>query len=268
MKRLVLAALVLLAAGAGGVSAQSIPAAVVGKGCTFYEHAEKGGKSFKTTVTRKWAKRGDNAYGTGVPYVGDAWNDQISSIECDSSASLFCYAFVYRDRDYQVPLTGYPNSSGSVNVTRFNDMISSFEVWCEHSARTIAPLQAVPLDMRQPNLAMRRIESVNGKIRNLELKTGETIVVRGTGFSVSSRDALQGWLTGKNSGGIHLHISDVTDTKIVARLTQTTAARTLFNRNERQDIRLVLRGDGWGREAALNLPDSIYYCVPSDKLCK
>lgn len=264
MKTLFLAAFVLVASSAGGASAQSIPTAVAGKGCTFYEHVNKGGKSFKVTLTSKWPGRGENAYGTGVAYVGDAWNDQISSIECDSGGTHHCYVLAYKDRDFQTRLTGYSNAS---SLGRFNDMISSLEVWCVQTGLNV-PLETVPLDMKYSGPAMRRIESVNGKTRNLELKSGDTIIIRGTGFSVASRDALQGWLTGSKSGGIYLKISDVTDSKIVARLTQTTAARTLFNRNEWQDIRLVLRGDEWGREVALRLPQSIYYCVPPDKLCK
>lgn len=241
-------------------------------GCTIYEHVRGGGNLQRHTVDRLVSESpGVRFYDRQVRYVGDAWNDTISSIACDKNEKVSCYAVVYADIDFGLPNNGvYPNGKVPTNLGKdWNDRISSFKVTCELKVlRSSAEMSdAVRIDPnRLPSL--RRIENVNGRNRDLELTTGDTIVIRGKGFAVPGRDSLQGWLVGAESGGIYLHIADVTDTKIVARLTQTSAARTLWNRNERQAIRLTLRGDDWDRDVSLNMPNSVYLCVPNDPLCR
>ncbi len=241
-------------------------------GCTIYEHAGGKGNLQRHTVDKLISESpGVRFYEREVRYVGDAWNDRISSIECDRNEKATCHAVVYAHIDFGLPNTGvYPNGKAPTNLRGdWNDRISSFKVRCEMKVLRSSPAMSESIRIDSNRLpSLRRIESVNGRKSDLELTTGETIVIRGSGLAVPTRDSLQGWLVGEKGGGIYLTISDVTDTKIVARLTQTSAARTFWNRNQRQAIRLTLRGDDWDRDVSLNIPNSVYLCVPTDALCR
>lgn len=243
-------------------------------GCTIYEHPGGKGNLQRHTVDRLVSESpGVRFYDREVRYVGDAWNDKISSIACDRNEKVTCHAVVYAHIDFGLPNNGvYPDGKVPTNLRNdWNDRISSFKVRCEmkvlHSSPAMRDVVRIDENVRRLN-GLRTIDSVNGRARDLELTTGDTIVIRGSGLAVASRDSLQGWLVGEHSGGIYLHIADATDTKIVARLTQTSAARTLWNRNQRQGIRLTLRGDDWDRDVSLNIPNSLYLCVPTDALCR
>jgi hypothetical protein len=83
------------------------------QGCYYYQHAEWQG--MRQAITD----------GTRQPYVGDEWNDQISSIACNVNCSLT----VYQHRDYGgLHRTFYPNIQYVGDA--WNDQISSMVVNC------------------------------------------------------------------------------------------------------------------------------------------
>ena len=88
------------------------------RGCVYYQHAGFQGE------------RQAIAAGTRRRYVGDHWNDQISSIACNRNA--FCRLIVYEHRDYGgASRIFYPNVQYVGD--EWNDRISSMIARCGDS---------------------------------------------------------------------------------------------------------------------------------------
>lgn len=83
------------------------------RGCQYYEHIDFGG-----------ARR---SIGAGVDrnYVGDGWNDQISSIACRGG----CSVTVYENRDFGGASVRWSSNISYVGDD-WNDQISSLRVRC------------------------------------------------------------------------------------------------------------------------------------------
>ena len=121
MRPSLIAATSILAAGlacAGAAAAQG-PVGTTGgpgvgfRGCIYYQHAGVEGN------------RRVIAAGTRRRYVGDVWNDQISSIACNRS----CHLIVYEHRDYGGERRAfYPNIQYVGDA--WNDRISSMVAVC------------------------------------------------------------------------------------------------------------------------------------------
>ena len=112
-----------LALAATGASAEG-PIATSGgppvgfRGCIYYQHAGFQGE------------RQSIADGTRRRYVGDPWNDQISSIACNRRAA--CRLTVFQHRDYGgARRTFYPNIQYVGDG--WNDQISSMIAQCGDS---------------------------------------------------------------------------------------------------------------------------------------
>ena len=87
-------------------------------GCVYYQHAGFQGE------------RQAIAGGTRRRYVGDHWNDQISSIACNRRAA--CRLIVYEHRDYGGAMrVFYPNTQYVGD--QWNDRISSMIARCADS---------------------------------------------------------------------------------------------------------------------------------------
>lgn len=85
------------------------------RGCIYYQHAGFEG-------AQNWI-----GGGTRRRYVGDGWNDQISSIACNRN----CYLIVYEHRDYGGERRAfYPNIQYVGDA--WNDRISSMIARCEN----------------------------------------------------------------------------------------------------------------------------------------
>ncbi len=98
-------------------------------GCTFYEDADFLGRSRKYTVAIG-VKSG--TYTHAVSYVGDDFNDRISSFRCDNS----CRAQLYTDRNFDghhsPDDTQVSDLRHVLSPTKggFDDMVSSLKVIC------------------------------------------------------------------------------------------------------------------------------------------
>ncbi|MBO0906333.1 hypothetical protein [Jiella sonneratiae] len=108
-------------------------AAVLTKGCTFYEHAQAGGTRWKKQVA--WLSASypsQDSYSQYVPTVGDWWDNRISSLRCDDSAKIHCSVAVYRDANRGGGDAIFWGSQGIVNLAQYgwDDTISSFQVFC------------------------------------------------------------------------------------------------------------------------------------------
>jgi hypothetical protein len=111
----------------------ALPMVVKGKGCTFYENANGSGASWHKEVSWQSSKEGNQVtYAEVVNYTGDWWNDKISSIRCDDSASLHCYTAIYPDanRGGQDAVIAGQQGLISLQGSRWDNSISSFAVFC------------------------------------------------------------------------------------------------------------------------------------------
>ena len=84
--------------------------------CTYFEHINFGGASQSL------------ALGTLRRYVGDAWNDEISSIACDPRCAFVAYEHRDFDGATKIFADGYNTSYVGDD---WNDRISSAELFCE-----------------------------------------------------------------------------------------------------------------------------------------
>lgn len=112
-----------------------LPEAVRGQGCNFYEHADRRGKRWHKSVA--WLAQSSatqDGYAEYVAYVGDWWNDRISSLSCNDSAKVHCSVAVYTDANKGGNEAIFWGSQGTVNLAAsgFEDKISSFVVYCVH----------------------------------------------------------------------------------------------------------------------------------------
>lgn len=87
------------------------------RGCVLYEHRDFGG--------HKFTLRGSY----NLSYIGDRWNDKVSSIACHSR----CNITIYEHRDYQggrfvFGYIGHPNTKYVGDG--WNDRMSSAKVQC------------------------------------------------------------------------------------------------------------------------------------------
>lgn len=111
----------------------ALPAAIRGKGCTFYEHANGGGERWHKAVG--WlAQKYDSqdSYAEYVTYVGEWWNDRISSMQCDDSEKVHCSIGVYPERNKGGREAIFWGSQGLFNLSEwgYDDTISSFMIFC------------------------------------------------------------------------------------------------------------------------------------------
>ena len=93
------------------------PGGLVGRACTFYEHADFTGA------------RRDIGEFDEVPWVGNEWNDRISSIDCHER----CTATVYEHIDYGGESGRWQGRARTMGLS-WNDRISSVRVTCTGSA--------------------------------------------------------------------------------------------------------------------------------------
>jgi hypothetical protein len=94
----------------------SVPA----ESCIYYKHIDFGGESRSIPL------------GIGRKYVGDAWNDEISSIACASR----CRLQVWEHRDYVGESRSFANGYATQYVgDAWNDRISSMKVFCDMPSR-------------------------------------------------------------------------------------------------------------------------------------
>ncbi|UYN99844.1 MAG: hypothetical protein KIT02_00955 [Devosia sp.] len=152
LRQTMLLVVALAGLGAGAVQAQQImlpgqmsrdfvikpipgtmPMSMRNKGCTFYEHANGGGESWKKNVG--WlAQRYDNqdSYAEYVTTVGEWWDNRISSLKCDDSAAVRCSIGVYRDPNKGGGEAIFWGSQGMVNLASYgwDDTISSYMIFC------------------------------------------------------------------------------------------------------------------------------------------
>ena len=84
--------------------------------CTYFEHDNFGGAAQSL------------AFGTLRRYVGDGWNDRISSIACDPR----CAFVAYEHRDFDGATKIFADGYNTLYVgDDWNDRISSVELFCE-----------------------------------------------------------------------------------------------------------------------------------------
>ncbi|MET3927924.1 hypothetical protein [Devosia sp. 2618] len=111
----------------------ALPAAIRGKGCTFYEHDNGRGEAWHKSVG--WLANSysnQDSYAEYVTYTGEWWNDRISSLKCDDSSRVRCSVGLYEHTNKggrEIILWG---GQGLVNLSQygFNDTISSFMIFC------------------------------------------------------------------------------------------------------------------------------------------
>ena len=111
-----------------------LPMAVRNKGCTFYEHRNGGGEAWRKTVSwLAYSNSSTDTYAQTVATVGPWWNDRISSIRCDDSASVRCSAEVWRDVNRGGGDAILWGSQGMINLDKYgwNDIVSSYMVFCD-----------------------------------------------------------------------------------------------------------------------------------------
>ncbi|MDB5538106.1 MAG: hypothetical protein JWP26_2931 [Devosia sp.] len=111
-----------------------MPAAMVNKGCTFYEDNDGQGEAWHKAVG--WLAQSyenQDSYAEYVTSVGPWWNDKISSLQCDETDTVKCSIGIYRDDNKgggdEAILW---SSQGMINLDRYgwNDAISSYMVFC------------------------------------------------------------------------------------------------------------------------------------------
>lgn len=111
----------------------ALPAAIQGKGCTFYEHANGGGESWHKSVgwlAQKYSSQ--DSYAEYVTHTGDWWNDRISSMQCDESEQVHCSVAVYPDVNKGGREAIFWGSQGLFNLADwgYDDTISSYMIFC------------------------------------------------------------------------------------------------------------------------------------------
>ena len=82
-------------------------------GCTLYEHINYGGQSFHMTEGQSYA------------YLGDAWNDRVSSVQVSPRCELITYQHI----NYGGDRRAYAGSASFVG-NLWNDQISSAQCRC------------------------------------------------------------------------------------------------------------------------------------------
>jgi hypothetical protein len=110
-----------------------VPDDVRGHGCTFYEDADGGGESWHKQVAWRVADLGNaTVYSQYVTTVGEWWDDRISSMSCDETADVYCYAAVYPEPDKGGYEAIFWSDQGLFNLADwgYDDTISSFVVFC------------------------------------------------------------------------------------------------------------------------------------------
>ena len=114
--------------------ASGLPSDVAGRGCTFYEHNNGGGKSWRKSVNwLAYDNQSVTTYAEYVTTVGPWWNDKISSMRCDDSSKVHCSAEVWRDDNRGGGDAIFWGTQGLLNLDRYgwNDTVSSYMVFCD-----------------------------------------------------------------------------------------------------------------------------------------
>lgn len=116
------------------LSDQIVTAAIKKKGCTFYEHINGGGASWKINVDWIAYDGGQpkkNVYGQAVGKLGSWWNDKISSVQCDTAGELKCLFNGYEHSDFDGKSFTAGVNGNMYNLPRnTNDTLSSVQVFC------------------------------------------------------------------------------------------------------------------------------------------
>lgn len=116
------------------LSQQVVTAAIKKRGCTFYEHINGGGASWKVNVDWIAHDGGEpkkNVYGQAVARLGPWWNDKISSAKCDTAGKLKCLFNGYEHADFSGRNFTAGIDGKIYNMPGFtNDMLSSVQVFC------------------------------------------------------------------------------------------------------------------------------------------
>lgn len=110
-----------------------LPAAVAGKGCRFFEHANGGGASWQKSVAWKaQSTPTQDIYAEYVSSVGPWWNDRISSVVCTDTAKVKCYAALFRDVNKGGGDMIAWGAQGRINLANYgwDNTVSSFTVYC------------------------------------------------------------------------------------------------------------------------------------------
>ncbi len=137
------------------------------EGCFYYEHDNFGGE------------RREIPLGLNRRYVGDTWNDRISSIACSGSCALR----VWEHRDYQGAARTFTGAISYVG-DEWNDRISSMKPICGGDAIAMRPIAFVSgagkcLDVHAPdqfnNGAKVQVWDCNGSQQQTWARDGKTI---------------------------------------------------------------------------------------------
>jgi hypothetical protein len=101
-------------------------------GCTFYEHANAGGQSWRRAATSQFEWGTERFYVAKVNFSARA-NDSISSVKCDwVPGKRECGGYVFTEPDQSGKRLFVMGSSGVVNFSgEFNDTISSATIVCD-----------------------------------------------------------------------------------------------------------------------------------------
>lgn len=113
----------------------ALPMAIVGKGCTFYEHPNGQGAAWNKAVGWLAERRStQDSYAEYVTYTGEWWDDRISSMRCDESETVRCSIAVYPERNKGGREAIFWGSQGLFNLSDwgYDDTISSFLIFCNH----------------------------------------------------------------------------------------------------------------------------------------
>lgn len=111
----------------------TLPVAIKGKGCTFYEHADGGGEAWHKGVGWQAQTYANQvSYAEYVTTVGNWWDDRISSLQCDESDKVHCSVAVYPDQNKGGREAIFWGSQGIVNLGDwgYDKTISSYMIFC------------------------------------------------------------------------------------------------------------------------------------------
>lgn len=116
-----------------GIETKFTPAAIVGKGCSYYEQSDGRGAEMRVNVA--WLAKDDPNQPIYLQYqaqVGSFWNDRIQSLRCDDSSKVHCYTGVYADVDKGGGDAIFWGMQGLVNLgpSGWSKKISSLQVFC------------------------------------------------------------------------------------------------------------------------------------------
>ncbi len=99
-----------------------------GGGCTLYEHVNGGGQSWRVEAAHR-DRRNPSAFVQAQDSFGPWWNDRVSSVQCDETRAVSCWAELYEHNGFQGRReTVRPGQR--TNLGALHDRASSIQVTC------------------------------------------------------------------------------------------------------------------------------------------